>query len=144
MKRIAVAYWITTALVAVDFIASGGASLAHEPTTMAAMSHFGYPAYFVTLLGVWKVLGGIVLLAPGFPRLKEWAYAGIVFDVTAAAVSIVAVGDGALGALVPLLFLALTLASWRLRPESRKLGPTTASTPSEDDVAHPTEPTAAG
>ena len=93
---------------------------------------------------MWKVLGGIVLLAPGFPRLKEWAYAGIVFDVTAAAVSIVAVGDGVLGALVPLVFLALTLASWRLRPESRKLGPVAATPPSVDLVARPADTPAAG
>lgn len=143
MKRVVVVYWITTSLVALDFVASGVASLAREPTTMAAMSHFGYPAYFVALLGVWKILGGIALLAPGFPRLKEWAYAGIVFDVTAAAISIVAVGDGVLGALVPLVFLALTLASWRLRPASRTLGSITASSAPDEHVARTAEPTTA-
>lgn len=136
MKIVKVAYWITTALVAVDFVASGIANLAREPMTMEAMAHFGYPTYFVLLLGVWKVLGGIVLLAPGLPRLKEWAYAGIVFDVTAAAVSIVAVGDGVLGAIVPLVFLGLTLVSWRLRPESRKLASATTSTVANAATVH--------
>lgn len=142
MKLAKIAYWTTTVLVALDFVAGGVANIAREPTTVEAMTHFGYPLYFVTLLGVWKILGGIVLLVPGFPRLKEWAYAGIVFDVTAAAVSIVAVGDGVATTIVPLVFLAFTLVSWRLRPESRKLASTKASAAPESDRAPTTAPLA--
>ena len=50
---------------------------------MEGMRHLGYPDYFATILGVWKVLGGIAVLLPRTPRLKEWAYAGMVFDLTA-------------------------------------------------------------
>lgn len=61
------------------------------------------------------------MLAPRFPRLKEWAYAGIVFDLTGAAVSHAASGDGAAKVITPLVMVAITIASWSLRPHSRKL-----------------------
>ena len=115
------AYWLTTGLLALDFAVGGAFQIARPPAVMTAMTHLGYPAYFVTLLGVWKLLGGIALVAPRFPRLKEWAYAGIFFDLTSAAVSILAVGDGFGPALLPLVFLALAVASWALRPASRAL-----------------------
>jgi DoxX-like protein len=57
------------------------------------MTHLGYPAYFMTILGFWKVLVGAAILLPGFPLLKEWAYAGMIFDLTGASASRVASGD---------------------------------------------------
>ncbi len=115
------AYWLTTGLLALDFTVGGAFQLARPPEVMTAMTHLGYPGYFVAMLGVWKTLGGVALIAPGAPRLKEWAYAGIFFDVTSAIVSILAVGDGVSHAILPLLFLVLTVASWALRPESRNI-----------------------
>ena len=85
----------------------------------------GYPIYFMVILGFWKVLGAIAIVAPRYPRLKEWAYAGIFFDLTGAAASCAAVGGyGAYGfhVIAPLILTVLTLASWWLRPESRVLG----------------------
>ena len=116
-------YWFTTGLLGLDFLVGGIFQIVRGPQAVAGFAHLGYPAYFMTLLGVWKVLGALVLLAPGFPRLKEWAYAGIFFDVSAAAVSLIAVGDGFASALLPLAFVLLTLASWALRPASRAMGP---------------------
>jgi hypothetical protein len=85
------AYWITTAIVAF-LIGGGGLSQSlHMPWNVEGMVALGYPVYFVTILGVWKVLSAITILVPGLPRLKEWAYAGIFFDVTGAAASYVAV-----------------------------------------------------
>jgi hypothetical protein len=84
-----------------------------------------YPPYFVTILGIWKVAGAIAILVPRFPRLKEWAYAGIFFDLTGAAASCAAVGGyGAYGfhVLAPLFICVLAVASWALRPDSRKIG----------------------
>ena len=115
-----VAYWLTTALLALDFGVGGVFQMLRGPQVMQAMTHLGYPAYFVTLLGVWKLLGALALIAPGFPRLKEWAYAGVFFDLTSAAVSIAAVGDGVGAALLPLLFAGLAFASYTLRPSSRR------------------------
>ena len=62
-----------------------------HPTRASCM--FSDTLYFLTIIGVWKVLGAIAILVPGFARLKEWAYAGIFFDVTGAAASHWAVGD---------------------------------------------------
>jgi uncharacterized membrane protein YphA (DoxX/SURF4 family) len=92
-----------------------------SPDVLAGMAHLGYPAYFATLLGIWKLLGVVAILAPGFPRVKEWAYAGIFFDLTGAAVSHAASGDGAANVLTPLVILAVVIASYMLRPDSRRL-----------------------
>ena len=81
--------------------------------------------YFFAILGFWKVLGAIAILVPRYPRLKEWAYAGVFFDLTGAAASCAAVGGfGAYGfhVLAPLLLAGLALASWWLRPGSRVIG----------------------
>ncbi|MFZ0304987.1 MAG: DoxX family protein [Terracidiphilus sp.] len=125
MKAKTVAYWTTTILVAF-FIEGGGiAQMAHLKTTVDGFVHIlGYPPYFVTILGVWKVLGPIAILVPRFPRLKEWAYAGIFFDLTGAAASCAAVGGTGevLHVVAPLAIACLTVASWALRPDSRKLG----------------------
>jgi uncharacterized membrane protein YphA (DoxX/SURF4 family) len=119
-----IAYWVTTILVA--FSMSGGiAQLMRVPGVVEGFVRLGYPPYFVTILGFWKVAGAIAILVPGFPRLKEWAYAGIFFDLTGAAASCAAVGGyGAYGfhVIVPLLLAVVTVASWALRPESRRIG----------------------
>src|SRR4051794_31860809 len=116
-----IAYWVTTGLVAFVFLSSGVVNIARPGFATEAMTRLGYPGYFVPFLGVWKVLGGNAVLAPGLPRLKEWAYAGMIFDLTGAAVSHAAAGDPAGAAVFPLLFAGLVMASWALRPESRKL-----------------------
>jgi uncharacterized membrane protein YphA (DoxX/SURF4 family) len=126
MKAKNVGYWITTALVAF-FIGSGGlAQMAQfHANPHGVVPILGYPMYFFAILGFWKVLGAIAILAPRFPRLKEWAYAGIFFDLTGAAASCAAVhgyGVYAFHIVAPLLIAALAVASWALRPESRTLG----------------------
>lgn len=117
-----IGYWIVTGLSALAFAFGGSVDLAHSPDLMAALAHLGYPAYLATLLGFWKVSGALALLWPRTPRLKEWAYAGIFFDLTGAAFSHASAGDPAGRVLTPLALLALVLASWALRPESRVLG----------------------
>jgi hypothetical protein len=91
------------------------------PSVVDVVTTLGYPVYVLTILGIWKVLGAIVLFVPGFRRLKEWAYAGIVFELSAAAVS-QAVRGHAVDIIAPVILLGLTLVSWALRPESRTLG----------------------
>ena len=85
------------------------------------MSHLGYPLYFAALIGAWKVLGALAILAPRLPRLKEWAYAGMFFDLSGAAISHGSVGDPPARWLTPLAILAVVVASWALRPKSRVL-----------------------
>ena len=121
----AIAYWSATVILALGVLSGGAGQLAQQPETVAGIMKLGYPLYFVTILGVWKVLGGIALLVPRFPRVKEWAYAGIFFEMTGAAASHAACADygaGAFHVIVPLLFAGLAVASWALRPQSRTLG----------------------
>ena len=115
------AYWTATILGPTSFVIGGTIALTGGDQVTGALNHLGYPVYFASLLGVWKLLGAIVLTVPGLPRLKEWAYAGFVFDLTAAAFSHASVGDSRGDIFGPFLFLGLVLASWALRPESRKL-----------------------
>ena len=116
-----IGFWAATILGPTSFVIGGVMGLMNGPEVVSSTHHLGYPAYFPQLLGFWKLAGAIVITAPGLPRLKEWAYAGFMFDLTAAALSHVAVGDGAGDVIAPLLFLALVFASYALRPASRRL-----------------------
>jgi hypothetical protein len=122
MRGKTIAYWITTALVA--FSMSGGiAQMARVPGVVDGFVRIlHYPLYFVVILGFWKAAGAIAILVPRFPRLKEWAYAGIFFDLTGAAVSNAAVGGSVFHILAPLCVAVLAVTSWALRPESRTIG----------------------
>jgi len=124
-----VGYWVTTAIVAFELLVGGTADLVHGPIllftgdpTVQVMGELGYPVYLLHILGVWKLLGGVALLVPRFPRLKEWAYAGSFIALTGAAASWAASGGGVDSIVVPLVFAVLILASWALRPPSRTLG----------------------
>ena len=126
-----VPYWICTALVAFIMI-SGGFVDTFVRESIHGLVKLGYPAYFAAILGVWKMLGGITILVPGFPRVKEWAYAGILFELTGAAISNAAAGaaDSSVGyaghIAAPLVIAVVAVASWALRPEERTLGKTVA------------------
>jgi uncharacterized membrane protein YphA (DoxX/SURF4 family)/peroxiredoxin len=120
-----VAYWVTTIVVATAFVVPGIMHLVRAPHIALDMAHLGYPAYMLTILGVWKVLGALTIVVPGFPRLKEWAYAGMIFDLTGAAVSRAAAGDGIAMVVVPLAVAAMVVCSNVLRPTSRALVPAT-------------------
>jgi hypothetical protein len=125
-KTKSILYWTMTILVALP-IGSGGVG---QIAQYAANPHgtvpvLLYPLYFFAILGVWKVLGAIAILVPRYPLLKEWAYAGIFFDLTGAAASCAMSGGyGAYGfhIIAPLAITGLLVASWALRPESRKIG----------------------
>jgi uncharacterized membrane protein YphA (DoxX/SURF4 family) len=122
-----IAYWLTTIFGPASFVIGGTLLLLHKGQAVATLVHLGYPAYFASILGVWKFLGAIAIVVPRFPRLKEWAYAGFFFDLTSAAVSRAFVGDSPADIAAPLVFLALVFASWALRPASRKLAEATAA-----------------
>jgi hypothetical protein len=125
-KSKSIAYWTTTGLIAF-FIGSGGVAqiaqyLGNPHGVVPVLS---YPMYFFAILGFWKVLGAIAILVPRYPRLKEWAYAGMFFDLTGAAASVAAVGGYgayAFHVLAPLILAGITVASWALRPQSRTIG----------------------
>ncbi|HEY6491616.1 MAG: DoxX family protein [Terracidiphilus sp.] len=128
MKLKTTFYWITTALIALETFAGGYIDLTQGRTSVFSGPHvtdilnsLGYPLYVLTILGVWKIPGAITIVAPGFLRLKEWAYAGIVFDLSAAVASHAFCGHRQ-ELVAPTVLLSLALASWALRPAHRILG----------------------
>ena len=80
-------YWVATAITAPVFMIPGIGNLIHNPHIAQDMAHLGYPVYFMTILGIWKILGAVTIVAPNLKRLKEWAYAGMIYDLTGAAYS---------------------------------------------------------
>lgn len=115
-----VGYWAATLLVSAELGAGGVWDVLRIPLVKDVVDTLGYPSYFLVILGIWKLLGALALLAPRFPLLKEWAYAGVVFADTGAIVSHLAVGYG-LGEVAFLaVLLVLTWLSWALRPSSRR------------------------
>lgn len=112
-------YWVATGLLAADFGLAGAAAFFGAPFMRDAIEHLGYPRYFGLVLGAWKLLGAVAILVPGRGRLKEWAYAGMFFDLTAAVISHFAAGDAPAAAAPALVVLGLWAASWRLRPAGR-------------------------
>lgn len=115
-----IGYWVTTGVLV--FCMTGGfLELLGVRTTIDGISRLGYPPYIIPALGLGKVLAILAILWPGLPRLKEWAYAGIFFNMIGAVVSHVACKDPTWTLVVTVTIAGITLASWALRPESRRL-----------------------
>jgi uncharacterized membrane protein YphA (DoxX/SURF4 family) len=121
-----IAYWVATILGPASFVIGGVLFLARAEQPSTALAELGYPPYLLKILGVWKILGAITAVVPGFPRLKEWMYAGFFFELTGAAASHALAGHSIGKVLEPVVFLVFVLASWALRPPSRRM-PRTAS-----------------
>lgn len=117
-------YWVLTVLAALALLAGGFANLTLQEPIVESMKKLGYPLYFPRILGTWKVLAAIALLAPGFPRVKEWAYAGVTFAMTGATISHIAADDPVATWFPPLVVLALAIGSYALRPADRRLDKT--------------------
>lgn len=123
-KRNKIVYWVATGLLSMAMLQSGIIQLFKIEAALydvTTMPHLGYPIYFLTILGVWKLLGVTTILIPKFPLLKEWAYAGFFFTLSGAAISHIAVGDNASEWGISLFLLTLTVISWYFRPANRKL-----------------------
>lgn len=87
MKKTNILFWTFTGLFALAMLLSGIQNMLVTSDSVALFAHLGYPEYIVPFLGVAKILGAIAILVPGYPRLKEWAYAGLFFDLVGATYS---------------------------------------------------------
>lgn len=114
-------YWVATIWVCLGMTSSAIVQLLDVKEETIMMERLGYPHYFQYILGVWKILGVIVVLIPRVPLLKEWAYAGFFFSMSGAAISHIAVNDGIADIFPSLFTLALAMTSWWFRPASRRL-----------------------
>lgn len=122
-KRNKIIYWIATIWLAFGMVVTGGFQLAHTEQEIDLMNRIGYPVYFLTLIGIWKMLGAIAILVPRFGLLKEWAYAGFFFAMSGAIFSHVAAGSAPVEMVGPALLITLTVTSWYFRPAEKKVVP---------------------
>jgi hypothetical protein len=114
MKKIRIFYWITTGLLLLMMTFSSISSLASRAQSVAFFNTISMPSYLISFLSIAKLLGVIAILVPGYPRLKEWAYAGLTFDLIGAVYCNYAVGKPT-GEWMPILiFVALAFTSYFL------------------------------
>lgn len=125
-KRDKIIYWVSTLWLSLGMVSTGIVQLINRKEDVAMMEHLGYPLYFLTLIGIWKLLGVLAILLPKLPVLKEWAYAGFFFSMSGALFSHLALGDPFNETFPPVLLLILTGISWYFRPSDRRLEPVSA------------------
>ena len=120
-RRNKIIYWVATVWLALGMLSTGVVQLIRMDAEIESMTTLGYPVYFLSILGIWKLLGVIAILMPGFALLKEWAYAGFFFAMSGAIVSHLATNNPITETLPPLLLIILTVVSWYFRPADRTL-----------------------
>ena len=114
-------YWIFTLWMALGMVSTAIVQLMKNKDELANFTNLGYPAYLMTIIGVWKLLGVIAILIPKQLLLKEWAYAGFFFVMSGAVISHLIVGDTAGRTFPAVLLLVLVIISWYFRPANRKI-----------------------
>jgi len=112
MKKTKVLFWTFTVLMSLPMLGGSIADLIPVPEAVEGFKHYGYPVYLLPFLGIARILGVIAIVTPGFARLKEWAYAGFVFDVVLAIYSGLMVGDAMVTLIPAAVTLVFTLASY--------------------------------
>jgi uncharacterized membrane protein YphA (DoxX/SURF4 family) len=120
-KRNKIIYWIATVWLSLGMLTTGVVQLMKMKEEVALMTHLGYPVYFLTIIGIWKILGVVAVLVPRFPLVKEWAYAGFFFTMSGAIFSHIVMHDSMLDMFGPSLLIVLTIISWYFRPADRKV-----------------------
>ena len=120
-KRKLIWYWIITILLSFCIFFGGLVQALQLKGVLEGFKPLGYPTYFISLIGIWKMLGVIAILVPKFPLLKEWAYAGIFFTMSGAVISHIASDDIKMQMIAPIVLAVFTVLSWYLRPPGRKI-----------------------
>ena len=121
-KRNKIIYWVATLWLALGMVSTGIVQLLKMKEEVAKITQaLGYPIYFLTIIGTWKMLGVVAVLIPKFPVVKEWAYAGFFFAMSGAVFSHIASGSAAKEFFGPMLLIVLTAVSWYFRPADRKV-----------------------
>ena len=115
MKRTKIIYWVVTGIFALFMAMSGFQNvMVTEDSVKLITTDLGFPKYFIPFLGIAKILGAIAIVVPGFPRIKEWAYAGLFFDLAGATFAVISISGFANGTPFMFVFIALHLASYFL------------------------------
>ena len=120
-KKSKIIYWIATVWLALGMTSTGVVQLIRmEEEVERTVEYMGYPTYFLTIIGTWKLLGVVAILIPKFPIIKEWAYAGFFFNMTGALISHMVMSDPITEYFPATLLLVLIIVSYLFRPVSRK------------------------
>jgi uncharacterized membrane protein YphA (DoxX/SURF4 family) len=120
-KRNRIIYWVVTIFLSTGMLAGGTQQMLQIGGYNEIITGLGYPMYLLSIIGVWKILGVIVILLPKFPLVKEWAYAGFFFVMSGAFISHLAVGQPFVEAVPSLILLTVTVLSWYFRPAGRRI-----------------------
>jgi uncharacterized membrane protein YphA (DoxX/SURF4 family) len=120
-QRRAIGYRVVTAVVVGESAIGGTMDLFRMAPFYPMLIDLGYPSYLATILGIAKIIAAVVLLSPGLPRLKEWAYAGVMINMLGAFASQAATHQSVGNLIPPAAFAGLALLSWALRPPTRRL-----------------------
>ena len=120
-RRNKIIYWIATIWLSLGMVSTGIVQIIPLEEEATKMKALGYPMYFLTIIGVWKILGSIAILLPKLPLVKEWAYAGFFFVMSGAIFTHIAAGDKASESFGPSLLLVLIAISWYFRSDEKKL-----------------------
>ncbi|WP_185290298.1 DoxX family protein [Chryseobacterium lactis] len=120
-KRKRSIYWVFTLWMSLGMVSTAIVQLMKNKDELANFTNLGYPAYLMTIIGVWKLLGVIAILIPKRLLLKEWAYAGFFFVMSGAVISHLIVGDISGRTFPAVLLFVLVIISWYFRPANRKI-----------------------
>lgn len=112
MGKTKIVYWIFTGLISALMLLASIPDVLQTSEAVAIFTHLGYPTYLLPFIGIAKILGVVAVLVPGFPTLKEWAYAGLVFDLIGALYSHISVGDPPVNWIFPIVGLLLVSGSY--------------------------------
>jgi hypothetical protein len=112
MKKVNILHWVFTGLFSALMLSSAIPNLLSSTEWVAIITQLGYPTYILPFLGVAKFLGIVAIVVPGFPRLKEWAYAGFTFDLIGAVYSGIALKGFDPMMLTMLVFFGLLALSY--------------------------------
>ncbi|GAB4024600.1 DoxX family protein [Spirosoma gilvum] len=119
-KKVNITYWILTGLFAFVMVGSAIPNIMVNPMSVQGFHEMGYPTYIIPFLGWAKLLGVVAILVPGFPRLKEWAYAGLIFDLLGATYSVANSGKELVQLAPIFIFVALGFGSYFFYHKKRK------------------------
>ncbi|MEC3879072.1 DoxX family protein [Parapedobacter sp. 10938] len=126
-KKSKIIYWVATLFLSLGMLAGGTQQMLQVGGYNEIVTQLGYPLYMLSIIGTWKILGVVVILLPGFPMVKEWAYAGFFFVMTGAAISHIVMKEPFVEVVPSLTLLTAIIVSWYFRPASRKVAPTKLS-----------------
>jgi uncharacterized membrane protein YphA (DoxX/SURF4 family) len=129
MKKTKIIYWIFTGLLAALMLMSSIPNIMVTPESVAMFQHLQYPVYLIPFIGVAKLLGVVAILVPGYPRIREWAYAGFTFDLAGAMYSSISVGDPASSWMFLFIGFALIAVSYIFNHKKNRLATKNAESP---------------